>query len=462
MLIRFMVENFLSFKDKTEFSMIAGSTVKHDNHMISCNGNKVLKGAFVFGPNAGGKTNFIRAISFAKSIIINGIENTNLEKKYFRLDNEWKEKPGIFQFDIFSGEHFYSYGFALSYTSASIEEEWLYQIDKKDVCIFLRSKKENEDSFEVFSDIEFINKAQKERFDIYKDDISNSKMKQTLFLADIFRRIPDTEKEYQPFRDVMSWFGRLMVVFPESKYQGITQLLDDENEKARLETLLNYFDTGICSVSKKEVEFTKAFARLPEELIDSLKANLIKDLSQKNQRAFVQNDSSLMEIKNNNGELLAYEVVSNHGNDNELFDYRDESDGTQRLFDLIPLYQNLLKNAVVFIDELDRSLHTKAAREFIHYFYDLTSENFSQLIATTHNSNIMDLELLREDEIWFVKRKDNHSSELYSLNRYQEKFDIMDNTVEMEYLLGRYDAIPVFRKSVLNSKDEGVQGGKRN
>ena len=246
------------------------------------------------------------------------------------------------------------------------------------------------------------------------------------------------------------------MVFPESKYGGITQLLDNDNEKTRLENLLNYFDTGITAVSKKEVEFDKAFSMLPDKVIDSLKTDITKNLKENGQSAFIQHEDSLVEIKNVNGGLLAYEVVSNHGNDTDLFEYSDESDGTQRLFDLIPLFQKLLLNSVVLIDELDRSLHTKAAQEFINYFYSLTEQNTSQLIVTTHDSNIMDLDFVRQDEIWFIERQKDHSSKLYSLNKFRARFD---KKIEKDYLLGRYGAIPIFRQVALESDamEEGEQ-----
>jgi len=137
MLIRFAVENFLSFKELTEFNMTAGKMTRHKDHIAVCNGKRILKGAYVFGANAGGKSNLIRAIAFAKSIIEDGLENTNCDKKYFRIDNSCKQKPSVFQFDIYSNGHFYSYGFAVSLISQRIEEEWLYQIDAGDKCIFL-------------------------------------------------------------------------------------------------------------------------------------------------------------------------------------------------------------------------------------------------------------------------------------------------------------------------------------
>ena len=338
----------------------------------------------------------------------------------------------------------------------------MYRIDgKEEYCVFLRSKSEDGKAFTLSSDIIFEKQGQQERFNVYADDISSPKMKKTLFLSDVIMRSPDKEGEYQPFRDVMDWFSRLIILFPNSKYEGITQLLDDDNERTRLENLLEYFDTGIESVSKKDVEFDKIFSMLPEKILESMKTDILKELKGEDQRIFLQHESSLIEVKYKDGELLAHEVVSNHGNREDLFEYIDESDGTQRLFDLIPIYQKALENCVVIIDELDRSLHTKVSLEFIKYFYTLTEQNASQLIVTTHDSNIMDLDVVRQDEIWFVERQRDHSSNLYSLNKFKARFD---KKVEKEYLLGRYGAIPIFRQIALipNVEEEGVTDAENN
>lgn len=431
--------------------MIAGKMTRHNNHFVTKKRKRILKGAYVFGANASGKSNLIRAIEFSKDIVIDGIENVNCDKKYFRLQSINRAQPGVFQFDFYSGGNFYSYGFAISYITSSIEEEWLYRIDDKEFCVFLRSKQDNKNSFVVTSDIKFKEKSQQDRFAVYIEDIASPKMEKTLFLSDIVMRSPDNEAEYKPFRDAMSWFERLVIVFPDSKYGGITQLLDNEDERTRLENLLNYFDTGINAVSKKELEFDKAFSILPEKIIDSIKTKMTKQLKKPGQSAFIQQDSSLVEIKNVNGSLLAYEVVTNHGNDDDLFEYNDESDGTQRLFDLIPLYQKALKNSVIIVDELDRSLHTKAAQEFIKYFYSLAEHTSAQLIVTTHDSNIMDLDFIRQDEIWFIERQEDCSSKLYSLNKFKVRFD---KKTEKDYLLGRYGALPIFRQFALESYSE--------
>lgn len=462
MLIRFVVENFLSFRETTEFSMVAGKMTRHSNHITLCNNKRILKGAFLFGANASGKTNFIRAIDFARDIVIQGLDSTNCDKKYFRIDSSYKDKPGVFQFDIFAGGHFYSYGFAISYVEPAVEEEWLYRIDdNKEFCVFLRSRSAVNEAYQFSSDIVFEDEAQRTRFKVYSSDISKIKMEKALFLSDVIMRSPDDEPDYQAFRDVMDWFRHLIIIFPNSKYRGITELLDNDDKRTQLENLLNYFDTGIQSVSKKEVEFDKAFAFFSEKVLDKMKVDLSKNLTEESRRALVQHESSLIEVKKKGGNLLAYEVVSNHGNQDDLFKYSDESDGTQRLFDLIPVYQRVHENCVILIDELDRSLHTKAAQEYISYFYNLSENAASQLIVTTHDSNIMDLDFVRQDEIWFIERQQDHSSALYSLNKFRARFD---KKVEKDYLLGRYGAIPIFQQSIFDSEliEDGMQDGKAN
>ena len=130
-----------------------------------------------------------------------------------------------------------------------------------------------------------------------------------------------------------------------------------------------------------------------------------------------------------------------HGRPDIPFEREDESEGTQRLFDLLPLIPLLRQNGVAVIDELDRSLHTKATLEFIRLFYGDDANANSQLIATTHDGELLDLDQVRQDEIWFVERNEEKSSSLYSLSKCKTRFD---KDIKKDYLLGRYGALPIF------------------
>ncbi|MCI9249207.1 MAG: ATP-binding protein [Dorea sp.] len=226
-----------------------------------------------------------------------------------------------------------------------------------------------------------------------------------------------------------------------------------ENETIRdlFSHILRYFDTGIESVESKlgQLEFDKIFEGIPLDDAEKLKIKISNEI-QEDSLMFKVNSQVYSLQKDTEGNIITTKMMQNHGNDQELFEYLDESDGTQRLFDLIPLFYEHNGNRVIFIDEIDRSLHTNVTRKFLELFYRMTEGDTSQIIATTHDSNLLDLELVRQDEIWFIKRLEDHSSSIYSLNRYKERYD---KKIDKEYLLGRYDAIPVFDDKILEDID---------
>ena len=125
----------------------------------------------------------------------------------------------------------------------------------------------------------------------------------------------------------------------------------------------------------------------------------------------------------------------------EIFELKDESDGTKRLFDLIPLIEKFDGDNTIVIDEFDRSLHPKLTRKFVELFYSIENSK-SQLVISTHESTLLNLELLRRDEIWFVEKDNAGASNISSLNQFKVRYD---SKIEKAYLLGRYGAIPLFK-----------------
>ena len=208
--------------------------------------------------------------------------------------------------------------------------------------------------------------------------------------------------------------------------------------------MLKTFDTGIEGITKGKQLAEKAFSFLP----DDVKMNLLTDLDQKLRgqgniadKANLTIEDSQFEVYLEDGEIYAEKIMLNHGNPNELFEISDESDGTKRLFDLIPVYEIGQHERVIIIDELDRSFHSKLTEEYIEKFFEVTKDKKSQLICTTHDLNLMDLNILRQDEIWFIERESDHSSKIYSLSDFKERFD---KNILNEYLIGRYGAMPQF------------------
>ena len=113
----------------------------------------------------------------------------------------------------------------------------------------------------------------------------------------------------------------------------------------------------------------------------------------------------------------------------------------KRLSELIHLLYVKNKSRLVIVDKIDRSLHPNLTKKFLELFYLINKDNNLQLLATTHDTSLLDLDLLRQDEIWFIERNNDNSSNIYSLNKFKE---ISNKNIEKEYLIGRYGAVPTF------------------
>lgn len=448
MLVRFSVENYRSFKDRQVFSMVAGKHTRHKEQIITIDGKRLLKAGVIFGANAAGKSNLIKAINFGKNIALNKISIGETINRYFRVDSEYIRKPGVFQYDFLINGHFYSYGFAISYLEAKFISEWLYLIDgNKEFNVFERNYGEK-----ISTDIKFLNTENRQRFEIYAEDVSDTKS----FLSEIVNHRLEELQEFKPFFDTKLWLDSLIIIFPRTRLKNFRQFLMNDSLES-MGKLLNYFDTGIDSVAGNEKSVDETLGFLSEDIRNAV----INDVRE----AFIKNENSeryfSVEItiagrrfsfsKNENGDITAAQLMMNHGNLNDLFELTDESDGTRRLFDLIPLYKKGKQNQIILVDEIDRSFHSKLTIEFIQRFFERTEGSKTQLIVTLHDSNVMNLNLLRQDEIWFVERRENHSSEIYSLNKFKERFD---RSVAKDYLLGRYGAIPNFGIDPWEEEDE--------
>lgn len=264
-------------------------------------------------------------------------------------------------------------------------------------------------------------------------------------------------EDFYPFRDVMQWIKDLIIILPDSTYRDKTNLFVDDESDFDLAKLLHEFDTGIDGITLGKESAEEVLSFLP----DKLKAEIIQDIeiafNEKNadgqmpQEIECEVGGRFIRFTKYNNQIVAAQLMMNHGNENDPFDLYDESDGTQRLFDLLPVYRAGRTEHVILVDELDRSFHTVLVQKFIQGFYQTSAYVNSQLIASVHDSNIMNLDLLRQDEIWFVERSNDHSSRIYSLNRFQERFD---KKVAKDYLLGRYGAIPCFTQIVNDDAED--------
>lgn len=435
MLIRFAVENYNSFKGQQVFSMVAGKQTRHASHCFTVEGKRLLKSSFFFGANASGKSNFVRALDFMRRVTLMGVGEMRYNDRFFRIDPEYKEKPGVFQIDFIAEKTIFSYGFAINYLTHEFCAEWLYRIDssEKETCIFEREQEKR-----IITGLR-LNKNSEIRFGIYCEDLKADE----LLLNEVGNKKIDEDSDLHDFILAYEWFKRLIVVYPGSHARNKNDFfLNPAYDTDSMVGMLRAFDTGIEEITKGKQLAEKAFDFLPEKV----KKDVLNDIEQtmrsklqEEARCKIELGGYQFEISIEEGEIIAEKIMLDHGNPAELFELSDESDGTKRLFDLIPLYEFGKKGKIIIVDELDRSFHSKLTEKYIKRFFEITKEKSCQLICTTHDLNLMDLRILRQDEIWFVEREMDHSTRIYSLSDYKERFD---KNILNDYLIGRYGAIP--------------------
>ncbi len=440
MIQQLVIENFLSFKDRVTFNMQPGRATKLKNHKAEpVKGNVVLKTAAIFGANAGGKSNFIKAIELGKRLVLQGTSNEELiEYKPFRLSPENKTRDTTLVYQILCNNKKYEYGF--SYNAEKITEEWLDIITRK--TTYHLFKRDNDNTIKMPLLLKNNNKEEEKQF--LQFFAKATPLKQ-LFLHEVYsRNIHDNVSDISDIEAIISWFSdSLKIIFPDTPYkQGVwLKAADDDGLRIVFKALLKYFDTGIDDIYLKEVELDKL--GIPQDLQRMIKADMSKSSSQEAFGALKLKDNLYL-IKLSDGELNAKKLMTIHhqiGTSNtEYFSLEEESDGTKRLFDYIPLIIDFIYgNKVFIVDEIERSLHPTLIRKILDLFYAYSEDTPCQLIFTTHESSLMTQKLLRSDEIWLLKKKDGISTMSTIDKSYKPRFDKILN---QSYLDGEYGAIP--------------------
>lgn len=452
MLVGYSVKNYKSFKNHQYISFMKGKSKAHDNHVIKQGDKELLKCGLIFGANASGKSNFIHSIEFSRTIILKGIDNVDVNKCHFRIDSDMLRSPAVFEYRILIDEAEYSYGIVISYNEKIILGEWLSKInsDGSETCIFNREVDDNGDSHsssDLLNDLDDESRMKMKFFlDGFSKNISEEYKKKSL-LSDIAQRVNEQDKFFSQIKKVYKWFEEILIISPSARFSGLNKLASDENSKRFFSLLMKYFDTGITGIDEGEIDFDDIINKLPKEMVESIKID-ISNLVTSNPVTVKINDSFYDLFKDNEGNIISKKLLLDHGNSKDMFDYNDESDGTQRLFDLVPLFTVANSYSPIIIDEIDRSMHSSLTRKYIEMY--LSNNKTKQLIATTHDTNLLDLDLLRKDEIWFVKRANDNSSEIYSLNSFKLLLDNKQK-IDTDYLIGRYGAVPLFNETLMRN-----------
>lgn len=444
MLQQFTVENFLSFQDKQVLSLLSGRGTKKKEHRVEpIQGTSLLKTAAFFGPNAVGKSNLIDAIDLAKRLIIVGTPaETAIEYRPFRLSAESKNKDTTFTFLIITAGKKYEYGF--SYNAEQITHEWLYIITRKTRYIVFKRDTAAQ-SFDL-SFLLHLNPLEEERQ--FLSFFAKATPARQLFLHEVISRdLGGNVSHIEDLENVKNWFiETLKIIFPDTPYKqgGMLKAANDENLKEGFTGLLHYFDTGIDGIDLKDVDFEKI--GIPQGLSQYIRADLSK-AGKTEAFGSLRFEDNLYLVTFTDGQIQAKKLTTIHfrsdDDQSEFFSLDDESDGTKRIFDYIPLILDLIQGEkVFFIDEMERSLHPKLMRQLLELFFKYSNSISTQLVFTTHESTLMDQDILRRDEIWLMEKAENGVS---SFQRLDKKFSLrFDKELEKSYLKGVFGSVPKF------------------
>jgi len=437
MLIRLLATNFLSFNEETEFNMLSSSDQRtHKDHVYSHNGLDLLKGAALYGANGAGKSNLVRAIAALRALVLGEGKNHLSDLNEFKLSSI-ESRPTTLEIEFIKEGVPFLYGLSVHYHQ--IIEEWLYTPGFKDGSnrLLFHRKRDTERLILEFSDSYIETPEDQFRLKFYQNELLKD---DELLLTEL----ASLKEGFKEVKQAFSWFEEnLLIVFPQSKPEGLAFLL------GALPHFVSFANDYICSsdtgIDKLEV-MSKDFKDVFGSQYEELTKEVTSDLQNGKKYATVQSinrwgsrDDLTAVIEN--GKPVIKQLVTKHLNkkgQSVNFSLFEESDGTNRLFDFIaPFFEIINRESVVIIDEIDQSIHPALLKELVKKFMDNPATK-GQLIFTTHESNLLDQQLFRRDEIWFVEKHDG-ATQLYPLSDFDIRQDL---DIRKGYLNGRFGAIP--------------------
>ncbi len=431
MLLNFTFENWKSFQNQTEFSMLATESKHHEERLIRLNGPRnnqlaVVPIAALYGGNASGKTNFCSAIEFAQKQVVEIIQpDSPIPIEQSLIPVEDKKTLSRFEFTIQVGEDTFQYIFNI--TNQKVEEEKLTYESL--------NKEGNQDAHVLFHrrigksiDIRNKNANEKNRLEyVFQGTRDNQ-----LFLNNSVTQNIDT------YRPVYDWFKYQVRVIDSSAIINDASLYF--NNGLDIGPALSDLDTGIAKLQLKDVP--------PNSMIPAIIATRIKKNLANGESKLLQNQNGdRFIVSNENGNTATKQLIAEHEHsdgESVAIPFSNEASGSQRLIDLLPAFFQLASKrseCVYIIDELDRSLHSNLAYHLIEsYLTSCMPKNRSQLIFTAHDVQLMDKNLFRIDELWVTERDATGTTSLNPLS----EFGHLDGSgnIKQKYLQGRLGGIP--------------------
>ena len=403
MLVKFSVQNFLSFKDLNSLEMIASNITQHEENTIDTKQYKLLKSSAIFGANASGKSNLFKAMRFARNFVLFSSKDMQANEKIqvtpFLLSTETENEPSLFEFIFLKDNIKYRYGFRLN--NSIVVDEWLFAASKiRESLLFERHEQ----------DIKVGTKFKE------GTKIVELTRKNALFLSVV------AQFNGKIAESIIDWFSDLKIISGFQKYTPVTiEYIENSNNKKEFMNILNIADFSISDFNLKERDIESAPKYIRERL--------------EKMKSMGEDYKLLPEVKTYHNKYDDKNNIS----DTVEFDFnQSESIGTQHLFSLIgPILDTIKNGNVLVIDEIESNLHPLISRFLIKLFH-LKNEN-AQFIFNTHDTNLLSNKYFRRDQIYFVDKDRFGCSNLYSLYDYNIRYD---RTFDKDYLEGKYKAIP--------------------
>lgn len=455
MLIEFTVGNYRSFKEPQTLSMVAAPLKSKDaldvNNVIETAGQPdLLTSAAIYGANASGKSNLIEALYFMRYFVLSSPSMTRLtggiRTTPFRLSIETKQQPFLFGPSLFEAVFIvdgirYRYGFET--TRESVEREWLYSVPTTREALLFERKVDSLRMGRLFA---------AEGKGVFERTRSNA-----LFLSVV------AQFNGPIASNLVNWFLSLAI---DSTRPGLkSALLSDEDttlllqqpERAReINELIQRLDLGIRGIrlEKKRI----AMPRSSRDRLGEFEESVVEESG--NEPAPRQSDSYLRTVTRVRTMHTIFDQTGQPTGEDSFDLNEHESEGTRRLFALAgPLLAMLREGGVMVIDELDVNLHPLITRELVALFNSRDANpHGAQLIFTTQDTNLLDNELFRRDQIWFVEKNRYGASQLYSLAEFKGVRN--DLSFERGYIEGRFGAIPYLNPNKLRAllaEDDGQE-----
>ena len=413
MLLRFAVENHLSICERQELSFAASSLKDQRDGLIHCeamDSGAVVPAVVIYGANASGKTNFVNALSTMRMMVLwsqtKGVPGGGVQRHEHLLDPSFSEKPSCFEIDFVLDGIRYHYGFEA--TDEAFTSEWMYEIPKAHRRRLYERKNQ---------DFNFGRWLKGQNQNIARLTRSNS-----LFLSAAAQNGHELlSRVYRYFQDIL-FSGSISIPGAEASSR-----VKGDGVDSRVIDFLKSISTGVIGYQKRETELSDDIRARNRELREALE----------------RITGVTIELRPDDEKRMAEIELAHRGRGGKVvhFDLDLESEGTRRLLIILSqTFKAIDEGLSIVVDELDASLHTYASEAILRLFCSpKVNKSGAQLIATTHDTNLMRSNVLRRDQLWFVDKSVDGATEIYPLTDIRTR---KGDNVELGYLQGRYGAVP--------------------